>query len=275
MKNKKLSVCKEDLGWWPELAKNHKKMYEKSKINNSNFRNDIALKYMTSTQKGWLDYNSPNSKEGISEYYEDAVNKLKVKIHHTDFLLGNPSYIEKENKIITQDLITTAEEFDIFSKSIDVENIKTVVEIGVGYGRTTCYFLRSMPKIKDYYIVDIPPAIDLSYEYSQEVLDTADSNKITKIKPEQLRDFLTKNKIKVDCFIAMSSINEMTGNYVKYYLDIIDDFGKYFYYKNTNTHEDCALSPEHYKKDNWEELYNKPSRTFNRMFDRIYRVKDD
>ena len=252
---KKLTVRKQDLGWWSELSKSHEKLYEKHRIEYSKFRNDIALNYMTSTKRGRLDYDNPNTIDSIDAYYKDVVKKLKVDVHHTDFLLGKPVYIEKDNKIITQDLITTAEEFDIFSKNINIENIKSIVEIGVGYGRTACYFLRSMPNIEHYYIVDISPAIDLTYDYSHEVLEKVNADKIVKIKPAELRSYLEKNKINIDCFIAMSSINEMTGNYVNYYLDIIDEFGKYFYHKNTNIHEDCAPNPENYNQNRSEQSY--------------------
>ena len=235
---------------------------------NDDFRRTVALKYMTSARNGWFGFS--DDEDQIKEYY-NHIKKLDVDVKVTDFDVGSPHGAHIDNKFVTQDLVTTAEEADILSKTINLQDIKTITEIGVGYGRTASYLLRCFPNIEKYHLVDIHPAIKLAEEYLSIVLDKDLLSKIVFMTPDGLNEACRE---RVDLVLAISSLNEMTGTYVDFYLEMIDRYSHYFYHKNSNQHEHCALSPEKYNRKNWKTLYDCESRTTKNMIDRIYHVSN-
>src|SRR5579871_4789484 len=73
--------------------------------------------------------------------------------------IGNPPPVRVMNKIISQDLANSFLEYiSIFDSKIDISKIKTVIELGSGYGRTAFVILKLNPGIQ-YILVDIPPAL--------------------------------------------------------------------------------------------------------------------
>lgn len=164
-------------------------------------------------------------------------------------LPGNPIVIEKEGKRISQDISNSYMEYSYIRHALgkSFTEIKTVAEIGGGYGRLSYLFhlLHHVDGIK-IILIDLPPALLVAQWYLQEVFP--------EVKAMTYRDFSTFSEIerdfeessfcfllphqlellpegKIDLLINVSSLQEMSREQINHYYELINEKARYFYTK--------------------------------------------
>ena len=87
-----------------------------------------------------------------------------------DTSIGRPETVRVRGLDINIDHLFSVEEFMFVERAIDMRAIKTVVEIGAGFGRTCHGIVALAPHIEQYVIVDLPKVLELSRRVLQRVL---------------------------------------------------------------------------------------------------------
>jgi putative sugar O-methyltransferase len=178
-------------------------------------------------------------------------------------IIGNPPILLCNGRRVSIDLGCSIREYYLLSQYIDFDKIKTIVEIGGGYGRLPYVITQMHPDI-EYIMCDIEPSLGLAKRYLSDVLP---GNKIEYITPDKLN-------AKCDLVIAANCLHEMVKEQVDKYFNYVNDNAKYFYYscwKDTTipldlikwTQKDYPvrkewiklLSQDHIRQDFFEELY--------------------
>ena len=190
-------------------------------------------------------------------YYNTLTNLLwdYVEKNDTEGLLGrliepspgNPPEVIREDRLISQDLANSVLEYkNILHADVDRREVRTILELGPGYGRTAYVFLELQPGCR-YILVDIPPALYVAQRYLTTVFP---DRRIFGFRPfddyesvrEEMEDssiiFLTPNQLEllpdksVDLFLNISSLHEMRMDQIRYYFgEIARLTRKYFYFK--------------------------------------------
>jgi putative sugar O-methyltransferase len=159
---------------------------------------------------------------------------------------GGAPGIFLDGKLISQDLANSALEFRSITSAMKPAKIKTIIELGAGYGRLAYVFLQMMPSAR-YVIVDIPPALYISQRYLSAVFPKKKIFKFRKFKrfSEIKSDFesadiafLLPTQLELlpsqsaDLFINISSFQEMRADQIQYYFSEAGRLTKgYFYFK--------------------------------------------
>lgn len=163
----------------------------------------------------FLLYNCANSK---SLNFFDAYKKI------TNVSIGSPVSININGADINIDHFFAVEEalFILEHKN----DIKSVVEIGAGFGRTCQALLCINPTIESYTIIDLPEILNLSRTY----LKKAVPNFFDKIKfVENIQDIKNLN---ADLSINIDSFQEMIPATIDTYMEVVISNSKSFYCKN-------------------------------------------
>jgi len=162
-------------------------------------------------------------------------------------LEGNPLQVMRNGRLISQDLANSLLEYKaILHPDLDKREVRTIMELGPGYGRTAHVFLELQPKCR-YILVDIPPALYVAQRYLSNIFS---ERKIFGFRPfedfESVRSefeaaeiiFLMPNQLEllpdksVDLFLNISSLHEMRMDQIRYYFEQIERLTrKYFYFK--------------------------------------------
>ena len=162
-------------------------------------------------------------------------------------LEGNPLRVIRNGRLISQDLANSLLEYEtILHPDLDRREVRTILELGPGYGRTAYVFLELQPGCR-YVLVDIPPALYVAQRYLSNVFA---ERKIFGFRPfsdfEAVRAdfdkaeiiFLTPNQLEllpgnsVDLSINISSLHAMRPDQIRYYFTEIERLTrKYFYFK--------------------------------------------
>jgi putative sugar O-methyltransferase len=158
---------------------------------------------------------------------------------------GDPPAITLGGRRISQDTLNSALEFHSISQGIDLQSVKSVIEVGAGYGRTSFQLLSRMKDVH-YTVVDVPPALFVSQTYLAAVFPQKKVFKfrpfesfgevekqfleadICFIQPEQLRLLPRKH---ADLFIAIDCLHEMKLEQVRKYFELVDQLAAAFYFK--------------------------------------------
>ena len=209
-------------------------------------------------------------------YYNLLTNLLWDYVEKTDVddrlsrlsepLEGNPPEVARNGRLISQDLANSLLEYDaILHPDLDRKEVRNILELGPGYGRTAYVFLSLQPDCR-YILVDIPPALYVAQRYLSSIFK---ERKIFKFRPfgnfGQVRNefndadviFLTPNQIEllpdksIDLFINISSLHEMRMDQIIYYFKEIERLTqKYFYFKQwmetTIPFEDVKITESDY-----------------------------
>ena len=194
---------------WEELGASHKRILAEEG-GWDNFRRTIA---------GWYFTDAGYSESDIRAAH-DSLKARGVRLGETDFAEGDPVRVELEGKIITQDLLTSSSELHSMESVLDFKTIKTMVEIGGGYGRMALLILQRYPHIK-YSIVDVPPAIEVSKKF------LAGKFSVEFLSPAEFE--LKKGS---DLFYSSSVMSELGFKIVNYYFGLINQKGGFFYLKD-------------------------------------------
>ncbi len=160
---------------------------------------------------------------------------------------GNPPDVLRNGRLISQDLANSVLEYKaMLHPDLDRRIVKTILELGPGYGRTAYVILTLQPSCR-YILVDIPPALYVAQRYLSTVFG---DRKVFSFRSfdrfEDVRDefeaadiaFLTPNQLEllpdksVDLFVNISSLHEMRMDQIRYYFGEIDRLTRnYFYFK--------------------------------------------
>ena len=208
----------------------------------------------------------------INEKYYEIINKEIYEKY-------SPS-IEIDNKKYNQHFLFSLIELEKMNKLIDISssNLK-ILEFGAGYGRTANLFLSLCQNLK-YVIVDIPPAINTSYNelksiykskkfflainvYDKDKLnEIIENNDVVLIFPHQLK-LLSRDFFDISILIGVTL--EMEPKIVKQYMHYINILSKYMYMK---VFKYAGLPFSFYKfykydekshyyiNENWEEIFS-------------------
>lgn len=173
-----------------------------------------------------------------------GLDKLLNKV--SEPAVGNPPSIKINHKLFSQDLANSILEYQAILEGVgDFNQIKTIIEIGAGYGRTAFTILSLKPKIK-YLIVDIPPALYIAQRYLTQVFPKKRifrfrefdnfsqvkkefiSSEIAFFMPFQLK--ILPDKIAQMC-LAINCLHEMLPQQIKLYFKEFNRLADNLYFK--------------------------------------------
>jgi putative sugar O-methyltransferase len=212
--------------------------------------------------------------------------------------LGNPPAAQLEGRSISQDLANSALEFQSIRDGI-VSNagertwseIKTVLELGAGYGRTGFVFQTLRPGTR-YIIADIPPALYISQRYLTELFpqkkafrfrEFSDFSSIASELEEAELIFLMPNQLQylpersVDLFLAIDCLHEMVPRQIEEYFETANRLAKLFYFSCRKTtavaYDGVVLQEKDYPvRSRWEKLFRKDRLVQADYFETMFRV---
>lgn len=218
----------------------------------------------------------------------DTAGHLK-QLHEP--LEGNPLRVMRDGKLISQDLANSLIEYEaILHPDLDRREVRTILELGPGYGRTAHVFLTLQTGCR-YILVDIPPALFVAQRYLTTVFP---ERKVFGFRPfdtfEDVQEefenadiiFLTPNQMEilpdksVDLFINISSLHEMRMDQIRYYFGEIERLTRrYFYFKQwketTIPFENETIREADYPvKKEWRQVYRQQCAVQHKFFEALY-----
>jgi putative sugar O-methyltransferase len=207
--------------------------------------------------------------------------------------VGNPFRITLGGRLVSQDLANSVLEYLSISSAVKLDqNIKSVCELGAGYGRNAFVFMKALPSAK-YIVVDIPPALFVSQYYLTEVFpDRAafrfrefasyesvqrefEASRVAFLLPHQLK-LLPKKSI--DLFINISSLHEMLPSQISAYLELVDEVTSGWFYmkqwrRSMNRYDRIVVEKSHYPiPPGWRELFNRTPLVQRKFFEALYAI---
>lgn len=221
-----------------------------------------------------------------SEIGADLLNRIEEPVE------GNPPSVMLDGRNISQDLANSVLEYDSAIRGLnDIEQVRSIIELGGGYGRTAFAFLSLLPSVR-YCMVDIPPALYIAERYLtsqfpdrkifpyrpfhrfQDVADEFQGAQIAFLMPEQL-DLLPDRS--ADLFLAVDCLHEMRPEQIMKYYRTIDRLSNYLYqkcWKKTKIpYDDIALTEEDYPfLPNWQNLFFRDCRVQSTYFEALFRI---
>lgn len=149
-----------------------------------------------------------------------------------DTSLGNPVTLKAASgQEVNLDHFFAVEEFSFLRENMPLKNVRHIIEIGAGFGRTAQALLRLVETLDKYTIIDIPEVLALSSQYLESVLDKESFQKLDFVNAFSLAKS-SASFPKVDLVINIDSFQEMPRETVKYYFDRVIKDAAYFYSKN-------------------------------------------
>ena len=197
------------------------------------------IKYSDHLFNQIVNYKSKYYNNILNDWYSKFLNKYSLP----NTLAGKPHIINTillNNNKIGAEYLTAFIDIHNYSKVVNFDKIKTVFEIGGGYGAFAHSLLTIFPNIKKYIYLDIPPILYvgtqyLKYFFGKNVKDYRQTSKYKKIH------FSSDDKIEiialcpwqiemveaeVDFFWNSYSFQEMTRDILVNYLNYIQYFLK-------------------------------------------------
>ena len=184
-----------------------------------------------------------NTVEDAKKLIYPIFEKLK-DLSDRGYLGFNDPFLEIDNVNLTTDKINALFDYEKIDKFVKLQNIKSILEIGAGSGRTSQAIMTFNQNLR-YIISDIPPAIFISYtrlkktfpdkkikylfNYKNEksLMDEINNNDISFIFPHQMKDIQNKY---IDLTLAIDCIHEMDKKTIKNYFHKINKFSNLFYF---------------------------------------------
>lgn len=206
--------------------------------------------------------------------------------------VGNPIEIQTKDKLISQDLANSVQEYYFvkpYLKNINASPLK-IVEIGAGYGRLGYVFLSALKEAK-YIIFDIPPALYIAQKYlsdvfpDKKVFNFRPINSFKEIEEELERSdiaFFTINQIKyfpkdyANLCINISSLHEMKADQINKITELMSTITKNIIYikqykKYKNPFDNLIMKEKHYQFENsWKCIQRRLTPTNVRFFEKIF-----
>lgn len=162
----------------------------------------------------------------VAHLMGDQFFDLHGRLRNT--LVGQPPTVRVRGQEITCDYLMATEEFLFISNAVPVMEIRRVVEIGAGFGRTCHAFTTFLPDLESYTIVDLPEMLELSRAYLRKTQPEA----FEKIRFVDWRDRDQWADVPTDLVININSFQEMSEQTIRAYLDFVDRQARFFYVKN-------------------------------------------
>ena len=206
-------------------------------------------------------------------------------------LEGNPLIVMRNDRLVSQDLANSLIEYKaILHPDLDRRDVRTIMELGPGYGRTAHVFLALQPGCR-YILVDIPPALFVAQRYLTSIFPDRKAFKFRSIArySDIQREFenadiifLTPNQLEllpddsVDLFINISSLHEMRMDQISYYFDEIERLTtKYFYFKqwkeSTIPFDNETIRETDYPvRENWRLVFRQQCAVQHKLFEALY-----
>lgn len=142
--------------------------------------------------------------------------------------IGNPVSVTARGCKINIDYLFSVEEFLFLAGNMDVASLRSVVEVGAGFGRTCQALLALLPSIERYTIVDLKNMIELSRRVLQKALP-AQFHKVMFLDADNVEQW---NGLKADLAINIDSFQEMPPATIDGYMKGIVGGCRHFYTKN-------------------------------------------
>lgn len=206
-------------------------------------------------------------------------------------LTGNPPRVYQGKRLISQDLANSVLEYLSVTKAgVEESEIRTIMELGSGYGRTAYVHLTLRPHCR-YVLVDIPPALYVCekylstlfgerrifpfrpFEHYDDIRDEYENAEIVFLMPHQL-DLLPGKS--VDLFINISSLHEMRIDQIRYYFEVVERLTRrYFYTKQwketTVPYENVIIRQCDYPvKKHWRQIFARDCKVQGLFFEALY-----
>lgn len=204
---------------------------------------------------------------------------------------GNPIYITYNGRKHSFSSLNSIIELDTINKNLNIDDIKSIFEIGAGSGRTCCSLVKTIENLK-YTICDIPPTLFISQTNIEKIFPV---KKIFKFRPFKSYSeieyefenadikFLTPDQIKLlpnktfDLSIAIDCLHEMHRKQVVNYFDEFDRLSSNLFFKCQNIQwaefDNNKFTIDNYPiKDNWEKILHKKCFIPNDYFNAIYKI---
>jgi SAM-dependent methyltransferase len=170
---------------------------------------------------------------------------------------GTPMPVWLHGRLISQDLALAALNINVIARSVPLDNVRNVLEIGAGYGKLAYVFTSLFPNV-EFTIADISPALAVSKSYLAAVVK---GKKLRFVLPHELDAMLDDT---FDLVINVSSLDEMPPSVQDRYLERIDRLCRgHLYLAGYSRHlgDRIGLSELHYDP-RWIALYDKAMRCF-------------
>jgi putative sugar O-methyltransferase len=144
--------------------------------------------------------------------------------------LGGPVAVTLHSCEINIDYFLSVDEFLFLESAVDLGAIRSVVEIGAGFGRT-CHALLALcagGPLERYYIVDLPPVLELS----RRVLAQVVPEHYHKIRFIEAADEGSWEGLTADLAINIDSFQEMMPTTIDFYMRRLISRARFCYIKN-------------------------------------------
>ena len=238
-----------------------------------------TIYYNTLTNLLW-DYVAKNDDEGLLPRLSEPRE-------------GNPPEVVRDGRPISQDLANSVLEYKaILHPDLDRREVRTILELGPGYGRTAYVFL-TLQRACRYVLVDIPPALYVAQRYlsalfqDRKIFEFRSFDNYDEIRDEFLHAeiaFMTPNQLamlpakSIDLFINISSLHEMRMDQIRYYFAEIDRLTrKYFYFKQWKEtvipFENEKITEADYPvRNDWRLIYRRQCQVQTYFFEALYEI---
>jgi putative sugar O-methyltransferase len=185
-----------------------------------------------------------NSRLGTWDPFDKTMRYFKVMLYATSVRqpdrffelyralgrvnIGQPVSVTVRSCEINIDYLFALEEFLFIESAIDLNAVKSVIEIGAGFGRT-CHALLALAKdIDRYTIVDLPEVLELSRRVLAEVIPKH-FHKVRFINAAETAEW---QKVVADLAINIDSFQEMPPPTIDAYMNGMIANCRHFYVKN-------------------------------------------
>jgi len=218
---------------------------------------------------------------------DDVLTRLEEPLE------GNPPKLLHDGRLISQDLANSVLEYKaIVNHTDNAHQIRTIMELGPGYGRTAYVFLTLHPACR-YVLVDIPPALFVAQRYLATVFPDrgvfrfrawSDFSKVRDEMSDSSIIFLMPNQLAllpdkyVDLFVNISSLHEMRLDQIRYYFSEIDRLTrKYFYFKQKTLttipiEKQIIREADYPVREHWRLIFRRQCEVQKDFFEALYEL---
>jgi putative sugar O-methyltransferase len=208
-------------------------------------------------------------------------------------LLGRPIYIDYRGRRVSEDLCNSVLEFTAITDAVPAaEPIRSVIELGAGYGRLAWVFLSALPRVR-YLVVDIPPALAVAERYLgtmfggrrifefrhfdtfDDVAEEFQAAEILFLTPNQL-DLLPPQR--ADLFVNVSSLHEMRPDQIEHYFAAIQTHCSGCFYtkqwqRSINEYDGLVLTHDDYPVPaGWQVVFDRAHPVQVAFFEALYQL---
>lgn len=222
-----------------------------------------------------------------------------LRLPHGDVLstiaepsVGDPVVIRFGDLRLTEDLCHSVEERGSILEGLAGRPLRSVLELGAGYGRLAYVFLRTQPGTR-YTIVDIPPALYVSQRYLTDVLpdrrvfkfrpfadhaavaDEMAASDLVFLEPQQLELLPDRS---FDLGATISTLHEMRPDQISHYIKQFNRLCDAVYTKQWrrfhNRRDGVVISASDYPiPDGWRPVFHRSPMFPRTFFEALYLVR--